>query len=129
MSCSSFCSIVPCLFESILMPKLLMQECYKMLVPVSYQSMGICHFCYIYCVFRMGMSSTCVFGYAMPSLQGCMPCFFVIFVVTSTCMQSSSRDIADFRDLEFHEVLALSLFLCHMFMLFPSDPSSFEHDQ
>ena len=42
------------------------------------------------------------FGYAMPSLQGCMPCIFVMNVVTSTCMQSSSHDIADFRDLEFH---------------------------
>ena len=40
-------------------------------------------------------------GYAMQSLQGCMPCVFVINVVTSTSMQSSSRDVADFRDLEF----------------------------
>ena len=31
-----------------------------------------------------------------------MPCIFVINVVTSTCIQSSSRDVADFRDLEFH---------------------------
>ena len=43
--------------------------------------------------------STYVLGYAMPSLQGCMPCIFVINVVTSTSMQSSSRDVADFRDL------------------------------
>ena len=50
----------------------------------------------------MDLSSTCVLGYAMPSLQGCMPCIFVINVVPSTSMQSSSRDIADFRDLEFH---------------------------
>ena len=44
----------------------------------------------------MGMSSTCVLGYAMPSLQGCMPCIFVINVVTSTSMQTRLRDIADF---------------------------------
>ena len=81
------------------MPKLLMQECYKMLVPDSYQFMSICHFCHDYCVLHMVMSSTRVLGYAMPSLQGCMPCIFVINVVTSTSMQSSSRDIADFRDL------------------------------
>ena len=58
----------------------------------------------------------------MPYLQGCMPCIFVIFVATSTSMQSSLLNDADFRDSEFHQVLALSLFLCHMFMLFPSDP-------
>ena len=84
------------------MPKWLMQECYKMLGVDSYQIMSICHFCHDYCVLHMGMSSTCVLGYAMPSLQGCMPCIFVINVVIRTCMQSSSRDIADFRDLEFH---------------------------
>ena len=49
----------------------------------------------------MGMSSTCVLLYAMPSLQGCMPCIFVIFVVNSTSMQSSSRDVSDFRDSNF----------------------------
>ena len=93
--CSSFCSIVTCLFESILMPKLLMQECYEMLGAVSLQSMSICHFCYICCVMHMGMSFTCVLFYAMPYLQGRMPCIFAIFVVTSTSMQSSSHDTAD----------------------------------
>ena len=44
----------------------------------------------------MGMSSTSVLGYAMPSLQGCMPCIFVINVVTSTSMQTRHRDVADF---------------------------------
>ena len=73
-----------------------------MLVPDSYQFMSICHFCHDYCVLHMGMSSTNVLGYAMPSLQGCMPCIFVINVVTSTSMQSSSCDIVVFRDLEFH---------------------------
>ena len=47
----------------------------------------------------MGMSSTCVLFYAMPSLQGCMPCIFVISVVTSTSMQSRLRNVSDFRDL------------------------------
>ena len=122
---SSFCSIAPCLFESILMPKWLMQECYKMLGADSYQIMSICHFCYIYCVLHMSMSSTCVLGYVMPSLQGCMPCIFVINVVTSTSMQSSSRDVADFMDLEFHQVISLLLFQCHVFMLLQSDPCFF----
>ena len=40
--------------------------------------------------------STCVLIYAMPSLQGCMPCIFVINVVTSTSMQTRLRDVADF---------------------------------
>ena len=44
----------------------------------------------------MGMSSTCVLLYAMPSFQGCMPCIFVINVMTSTSMQTRLRDIADF---------------------------------
>ena len=44
----------------------------------------------------MGMSSTCVLLYAMPSLQPCMPCIFVISVVTSTSMQTRHRDVAEF---------------------------------
>ena len=55
----------------------------------------------------MDLSSTFVLGYAMLSLQGCLPCIFVINVVTSTSMQSSSRNIVDFRDLEFHQVISL----------------------
>ena len=47
----------------------------------------------------MGMSSTCVLMYAMPYLQRCMPCIFVISVVTSTSMQTRLRDVSDFRDL------------------------------
>ena len=47
----------------------------------------------------MGMSSTCVLLYAMPSFQGCMPCIFVISVVTRTSMQTMLRNISDFRDL------------------------------
>ena len=38
----------------------------------------------------MGMSSTCVLLYAMPSFKGCMPGIFVISVVTSTSMQGLS---------------------------------------
>ena len=44
-----------------------------------------------------GMSSTCVLMYAMPSLQRCMPCIFVISVVTSTSMQTRLRDVTNFR--------------------------------
>ena len=43
-----------------------------------------------------GRLSTCVLIYAMSSLQGCLPCIFVINVVTSTSMQTRLRDIADF---------------------------------
>ena len=46
----------------------------------------------------MGMSSTYVLMYAMPSLQRCMPCIFVIYVVTSTSMQTRLRDVSVFRD-------------------------------
>ena len=47
----------------------------------------------------MGMSSTCVLLYAMPSLHRCMPCIFVISVVTSTSMQTRLHNVSDFRDL------------------------------
>ena len=46
----------------------------------------------------MGMSSTCVLLYAMPSFQRCMPCIFVISGVTSTGMQTRLRNVSDFRD-------------------------------
>ena len=44
----------------------------------------------------MRLMSTCVFIYAMSSLQRCLPCIFVINVVTSTSMQTRLRDVADF---------------------------------
>ena len=44
----------------------------------------------------MRLISTCVLSYAMSSLQRCLPCIFVINVVTSTSMQTRLRDIADF---------------------------------
>ena len=44
----------------------------------------------------MGMSSTCVLDYAMSSLQMCLPCIFVIDVVTRTSMQTRLCDVADF---------------------------------
>ena len=61
----------------------------------------------------MGMSSTGVLIYAMPSLQRCMPCIFVIYVVTSTSMQTRLRDVSDFRDSNFTKsVTVVSLLLC-----------------
>ena len=63
----------------------------------------------------MGMSSTCVLMYAMPSLQRCMLCIFVISVVTSTSMQTRLRDVSDFRDLVIlitKSVTAVILLLC-----------------
>ena len=61
----------------------------------------------------MGMSSTCVLMYAMPSLQRCMPCIFVISVVTSTSVQTRLRDVSDFRDLVILlSVTAVILLLC-----------------
>ena len=96
--CSLFCFIVPCSFDSILRPKSLMQECYMLFTAVTYQKLMFCYFCCIWCVHLMSMSPTCVLIYAMPSLQGCMPCIFVIYVVTSTSMQTRLRDVSVFRD-------------------------------
>ena len=44
----------------------------------------------------MGMRFIGVLIYAMPYLQRCMPCIFVIYVVTSTSMQTRLRAVADF---------------------------------
>ena len=59
----------------------------------------------------MGMSSRCVLLYAMPSFQGCMPCIFVISVVTSTRMQTRLRNISDFRDSDFSKSLSAVILL------------------
>ena len=72
----------------------------------------------------MGMRSTSVLQNAMLSLHGCMPCICVIFVVTSTSMQSSLLNDTDFRDLEFH-CLCLLLFGCHVNLMLPRDPCIF----
>ena len=45
----------------------------------------------------MDLVPKCVLNYAMYSLQRCLPCIFVINVVTSTSMQTRHRDIADFN--------------------------------
>ena len=61
----------------------------------------------------MGMSSTGVLIYAMPYLQRFMPCIFVIYVVTSTSMQTRLRDVSVFRDLGFSpSVTAVILLPC-----------------
>ena len=44
----------------------------------------------------MRLMSTCVLNYAMPYLQGFMPCIFVINVVTSTNMQTRLPEVANF---------------------------------
>ena len=42
------------------------------------------------------MSFTCDLNYALSSLHRCLPCIFVINVVTSTSMQTRHRDVTDF---------------------------------
>ena len=44
----------------------------------------------------MRLKSSCVLNYVMSPLQRCLPCIFVINVVTSTSMQTRIRDNADF---------------------------------
>ena len=113
MMCSSFCSIVPCLFEFVLAPKSLLQECYMMLTAVCFQNLMICLFHCILCVHPMSLMSICVLNYIMPSLLGCLPCIFVIYVVTSTSMQTRLRDVSVFRDFGFSlSVTAVILLPC-----------------
>ena len=59
----------------------------------------------------MSMSSTCVLMYAMPSLQRCMPCIFVISVVTRTSMQTRLRNVSDFRDFVISQSLSVVILL------------------
>ena len=59
----------------------------------------------------MGMSSTCVLLYAMPSFQWYMPCIFVISVVTDTSMQTRPRNVSDFRDSKFTKSLSAVILL------------------
>ena len=63
---------------------------------VCYQNELFCHFCHDWCVHPMRLMSSCVLNYAMSSLQRCLPCIFVINVVTSTSMQTRLRVNADF---------------------------------
>ena len=86
----------------------------------------------------MKLMSTCVLIYAMSSLQRCLPCIFVINVVTSTSMQTRHRDVADFspcsvvimmsckhdateRSMHILRYLSQGVFE-HMVMLYPSLP-------
>ena len=46
-------------------------------------------------------------NYVMSSLQKCLPCIFVINVVTSTSMQTRHRDVTDFSSCS-----AIILLLC-----------------
>ena len=63
---------------------------------VCYQNELFCHFCHDWCVHPMRLMSTCVLNYAMSSLQRCLPCIFLINVVTRTSMQTRHRDVTDF---------------------------------
>ena len=115
--CSSFCSIVPCSFESILTPKSLVQECYMLLTAVTYQNLVICYFCCNWYVHLVHELYKC-FDLGHPYLQRCLPCIFVINVVTSTSMQIRLRDNADFSSCS-------AVIWCHVNMLLQRDPCIF----
>ena len=59
----------------------------------------------------MSLMSTRVLHYIMPYLQGGLSCIFVIYVVTSTSMQSRPRNISDFRDSDFSKSLSAVILL------------------
>ena len=88
-------------FEFILMPEMLLEECYLRYFSDLLLHLDICHFCHDYCVHVMPMSSTYVLLRVLPSFQRCNPCIFVMCVVTSTSLQSEALGNADFRDLAF----------------------------
>ena len=98
---TSFHSIAAFSFEFMLMPKMLLEECYLRYLSDLLLHLDICHFCNDYCVHDMPMSSTYVLLRVLPSFQRCNPCIFVMCVVTSTSLQSGAFVNADFRDLAF----------------------------
>ena len=57
--------------------------------------------------------------------QWCIPCIFVISVVTSTSMQTSLRNVSDFRDLVISPSLCLLLFCCHVNLMLQRYPCIF----
>ena len=98
---TSFQYIASFSFEFIWMPDMLLEECYLRYLSDLLFHLDICHFCHDYCVHDMLMSSTYVLVGVLPSFQRCNPCIFVIYVVTSTSLQSEAFVNADFRDLAF----------------------------
>ena len=67
-----------------------------MLICWNCYNLHFCHFCHDWCVHPMRLMSTCVLIYDMSSLHKCLPCIFLINVVTSTSMQTRLRNVADF---------------------------------
>ena len=88
-----------------------------MLSAVCYQNLLICHFCCILCVHPMSINSRCVLDLIMPYLQWFLACILVIYVVTSTSMQSRLRDVADFCDLVISAKSVSVIFCCHVNLL------------
>ena len=83
------------------MPEMLLEEGYLRELIDLLLHLAFCHFCHDYCVHDMPMSSTYVLLRVLPSFQRCNPCIFVMFVVTSTSVQSETLGNSDFRDLAF----------------------------
>ena len=92
--CSTFHSIASCSFESILMPEMLLEECYVMLTCWNCYNLVICHFNRIWCVHPISMSSKCVLNYIMPSLHRCNPCIFVSLVLSGSSLLSRVLAVA-----------------------------------
>ena len=76
-----------------------LEEGYVMNLADLLLHLDICHFCHVYCVHDMPMSSTYVLLRGLPSFQRCNPCIFVMCVVTSTSLQSEALGNSVFRDL------------------------------
>ena len=122
---TSFYSIASYSFEFILMAESSLQECMLLLICWNCYNMLICLFCHVWRVHPMRLMSTCVLNYVMPSLQRCLPCIFVICMVTSTSLQSGAFVNADFRDLTFPLSPCLLLFCCHVNLMLQRDSCIF----
>ena len=96
---TSFHSIASFSFEFILMPEILLEECYLRYLSDLLLHLDICHFCHDYCVHDMPMCSTYVLLRVLLSFERCNPCIFVMCVVSSASLQSEALGNSDFRDL------------------------------
>ena len=90
-----FCSIVPCLFEFILMPKSSLQECYMLFTAVTYKNTMICHFLHLMCASYEHELYMC-FELCHAFFTEVLSMYFLINVGTSTSMQTRLRDVPDF---------------------------------
>ena len=122
---TSFHLIASFSFEFILMPEMLLEEGYLRYLSDLLLHLDICHFYHDYCVHDMPMSSTYVLLTVFHLSRGATHVFlWCVWWLAQACKVVQSLMLIS-GTWHFHQVLDLFISICHMFMLFPSDPCLF----